>query len=366
MVEILKNLYIIKYASVINMILKVVFIILGIVVLTLCVLLGKYTYDNMHFDEMPLKLTKQAGFVEKQKTLSNGILLNYAEGPNNGPVLFLIHGQGMQWQDYSKVLSQLSKYYHVFAVDCEGHGKSSHDPSRYTCTAIGQDFVLFIKNVIGEPCIVSGHSSGGILAAWIAANCPDFVKGLVLEDPPFFSVEPDEMQNTFVWKDSFVVTHNYLIQEPNESYSVYYFQHSYLWHMFGGLQNFVAKSAAKYQAAHPGEPIKLWFVPHTMTYGLMYMNHFDLKFAETFYTGSWFDGISQLKILSEVKCPSVYIKAKTRYGNDGVLWAANTDEGADRVHNLLKGNKRITIISGHDIHFEKPDEFVHILTDFRK
>lgn len=92
----------------------------------------------------------------------------------------------MCWEDYSNVLPKLAKYYHVYAVDCHGHGKSSHDPRKYNCTSMGMDFLWFIKNVIKESCVISGHSSGGILAAWIAANAKDDVLGLVLEDPPFF------------------------------------------------------------------------------------------------------------------------------------------------------------------------------------
>ena len=49
------------------------------------------------------------------------------------------------------------------------------------------------------------------------------------------------------------------------------------------------------------------------------------------------------------------------YGEDGVLYAANSDEDAQRVHKLIKGSKMITIKSGHDIHFKKPKEFVQMM-----
>ena len=132
----------------------------------------------------PLKQTYRAGYIEKQVTLDDGTILNYAEGPDHGPALLLIHGQSMQWEDYARVLPELAQYYHVYAVDCHGHGESSHDASKYTAVAMGKDFVWFIDNVIGEPAVVSGHSSGGILAAWIALM-REVVQGIVLEDPPF-------------------------------------------------------------------------------------------------------------------------------------------------------------------------------------
>ena len=46
----------------------------------------------------PLKQTYRAGYIEKQVTLDDGTILNYAEGPDHGPALLLIHGQSMQWK----------------------------------------------------------------------------------------------------------------------------------------------------------------------------------------------------------------------------------------------------------------------------
>ncbi len=270
----------------------------------------------------------------------------------------------MEWEDYSRVLPGLAKDYHVYAIDCHGHGESSHNSSKYTGVAMGEDFVWFIKNVIAEQCVVSGHSSGGILAAWIAANAPEYMLGIVLEDPPFFSVEPEEMQNTFVWLENFKTVHNFKNQTAEDDYVVYHMKNSYLWGMFGDIRKLVARSTRNYRAKYPGEPLKLWYVPYKWIHGTLYLDDFDRAFPETFYTGSWFNGFNQEETLSQINCPSLYIKAATQYGKDGVLYAANSDEDAQKVHRLLKGNEMITIKSGHDIHFEKPDEFIQIMVSF--
>ncbi len=68
----------------------------------------------------------------------------------------------------------------------------------------------------------------------------------------------------------------------------------------------------------------------------------------------------------KICCPVVYLKAKTKYGKDGVLWAANSDESSDRVMHLLANAKRVTVRSGHDIHFEKPKYFLKALKKLRK
>ncbi|HYE11094.1 MAG TPA: alpha/beta hydrolase, partial [Patescibacteria group bacterium] len=211
---------------------------------------------------------------------------------------------------------------------------------------------------------ISGHSSGGILAAWIAANAPEAVLGVILEDPPFFSVEPEEMQNTFAWRESFEIGHSFRNQTDRSDYVVYYMENSYLWGLFGDLRKLTAASTMKYRAEHPGEPLKLWYIPYKWIHGTLYLDDFDLDFSETFYTGTWFEGFDQEETLSNINSPSVYIKAATLYGNDGVLYAANSDEDAEKVHSLIEGNEMITIKSGHDIHFEHPDEFIQIMVDF--
>jgi hypothetical protein len=39
-------------------------------------------------------------------------------------------------------------------------------------------------------------------------------------------------------------------------------------------------------------------------------------------------GVDQEGMLRDIRCPVAYLKANTRYGKDGVLYAANTDEEA--------------------------------------
>ena len=49
-------------------------------------------------------------------------------------------------EDYAKVFGELSKRYHVYAVDCYGHGGSSKNPAKYSALENSQGFhlVLFI------------------------------------------------------------------------------------------------------------------------------------------------------------------------------------------------------------------------------
>lgn len=339
-------------------------IVLGIIVIVvtcLGVIIGRYLYANMHYDEAFMSKVKQAGFENKRVTLSDGSVINYGEGPNNGPALLLIHGQSGAWEDYDTVLPQLSKSFHIYAVDCYGHGESSHEVAQYSCQANGEALIWFVGNVIKENCYLSGHSSGGILAAWIAANAPGQIKGLVLEDPPLFSVTPEEVQEdkgACAWYETYMVTHDFLNQHDEIDFSLYYLKHSYLLSLFGGLQAKIVQSAAKYRQANPGQPIKIAWVPHALLRPLLYMDNYDPKFGNTFYDGSWMKGVDQDSMLKSINCPVIYLKANTQYGKDGVLYAANSDDDANKVQGLVNSCERISIKSGHDIHYEHPDVFI--------
>ncbi|KAK0391572.1 hypothetical protein NLU13_1072 [Sarocladium strictum] len=117
------------------------------------------------------------------------IRMNYGvAGSPSGPALLMIPGQTMSWWSYESVMEQLSGMYQVYAVDLRGQGRSTWTPGRYSLDIIGNDLVRFIDLVIKRPVVVCGLSSGGILAAWLAAySLPSQILGAVLEDPPIFS-----------------------------------------------------------------------------------------------------------------------------------------------------------------------------------
>lgn len=353
-----------------RVILKILFALMSIVVAVILIISiagGIFAYNNLHYDEIDMRKVWNAGYTEKKVTLKSGTVLNYAESDDRDgekTPLLLIHGQEMAWEDYARVLPKLADTYHVYAVDCHGHGSSSHNPSDYTCRKMTEDLVLFIETFIKKPCVVSGHSSGGILTANIAATAPQDVLGIVLEDPPFFSVEPDEMQNTFVWKDGFEVMHQFL-NSGERYYTPYYYNNGYMWKMFQGLEKFPAATAKEYCDKHAKECKKIWYMPYSWTHGLLYVDEYDFQFAEAFYSGTWLEGLSQEDILKGIQCPCTYIKAKTSYGDDGVLYCANDDEDAKKVISLIQGCKKVeTESSDHDIHFVYSKQFIDILVQF--
>lgn len=321
----------------------------------------------MTYIEKPLKKLDKAGFVEKQVKLKDGTILNYGEGPNNGKTpLLLIHGQGMTWEDYAKVLPELAEHYHVYAVDCHGHGESDWNAEKYTAKAMAEDFIEFIDVVIGEKTVVSGHSSGGMIAAWMAANSPDKILGTVIEDSPFFATEPGRREKTYAWVYGFQLYEDFKNQTDEKDYLKYSLERSYWRNVFGDfLWNKFTKDAVAYHKKHPNEPVHLKYLPPQINRIFESVTYpYDRRFGETFYDNTWFEDYNQKEVLSNIKIPTVFIKAATNYDGD-LLVAALSDEDADRVVRLLQNGKRIDVDTpGHDIHYDQPEEFINIMVDF--
>ncbi len=336
----------------------------GITVVLLLAAVGVWFWNNMNYDRGDAKAVLEAGFMEKQHELPSGTVLNYGEGPDNGPPLLLIHGQQSTWQSYAPVLPQLAEHFHVFAVDKHGHGASSKDPAKYTAAAMGADLALFIEEVIAEPVMLSGHSSGGLLSVWLGANAPELVRRLVLEDPPLFSTEPDRRENTFAWQDSFRNIHAFLNQDEETSYARWYLEHTALRGMFGDSWDSIRDYANRYMDRNPDRDLRVFFLPPSLNraFGLL-DGPYDLHFGDTFYDGSWFAGFDQAEALARVRAPTVLIHASWQYDDDGLLLAAMDGDDAARAVSLLPEVRLVNIESGHDVHTEKPDEFVEVLLE---
>ena len=68
------------------------------------------------------------------------IRLKYYEAGSGLQPLVLLHAQGVD-------SLSLSKRFHVYAVDCYGHGGSLHDPSKYNVKDIGGAVARLIEDV---------------------------------------------------------------------------------------------------------------------------------------------------------------------------------------------------------------------------
>jgi len=298
---------------------------------------------------------------------NQGIKLKYYEIENSLQPLVLIHAQGVDATSFDNVWAKLAKKYHIYAVDCYGHGGSLHDATQYNVVDIGKAVTRFINDVVKEKVFLLGHSSGGLIAAYIASNT-DVCNCLILEDPPFFSSQGERRKSTFNYIDLSTVCHNFLQQSECEDFVLYYFGNQYAWNLFPEdsrekVKGKMTAMAAKYRQKHPDRNLKVMFWPKTALSGFQGMNGYDPLFGEAFYTDSFHAGIPHEELLKSITCKTIFMKAKTDVSEDGILMAALSEEDLEKVSGLIANFQIVRFGCGHGIHIEKPKEFIECLIE---
>lgn len=127
---------------------------------------------------------------EQTFATSAGIALNVARSESSGAPIVLLHGVTRSWRDWLVGLPYLMPHWHIAALDFRGHGRSARVPGAYLIADYVPDVVDFLRRELDEPAILVGHSLGGNVAAAAAAEVPERVRGLILEDPPLEMAGP--------------------------------------------------------------------------------------------------------------------------------------------------------------------------------
>lgn len=327
--------------------------------------LGGYAWRNLTHSRRAVARAVAAGFREYQHMVSTGALLNYAEGPANGPAVLLLHAQGTAWQSYAPVLPRLARDFHVYVLDVPGHGRSAHDPARYDAIHLGADTAAFINEVVDAPVLLSGHSSGGLIAAQVAATAPQLVRGVLFEDPPFFSTEPARMPQQFNYVDLATPAHEFLQQGGHGDFVSWYMTHNTWIGYFGGARDRIAARAVRRRRRHPAEPLVLWFLPPRINETYAWMHMFDPRFADAFYRMSWQRDFDQVATLRSVRAHSILVHADWRITDTGILQGAMTDDDAERARALMADCSLERVHTGHGFHVEAPDRFVELVHRLR-
>lgn len=295
------------------------------------------------------------------KTYDNNII-NYYEADNDNPILLIIHAQSANSSSYSSVIKDLSRKFHLIIIDCYGHGKSSHNKEKYNIISQGDDLIEFIQYKTDEKISILGHSSGGLIACYIASKS-NLCDNLILEDPPLFSSVGEKRFNYYNYNDLSTICHNFINQDEEEDFVYYYFMNQYMWNFFPEnsrekIRNRSGKSALKYRKKHPDKPLKIRFWPKKFLEAFNGMEQYDPYFGENFYNDTFNCNINYSKLLSEITCRTLFMKANTKIGDDGIIMGALTDEDLQQVTDLIKNIRVEYFNCGHGIHIEKKKEFV--------
>lgn len=290
------------------------------------------------------------GYAEQPADLGE-VVMNYAvAGSEDKPALLLIPGQTESWWGFEAAMGLLSRDFQVYAVDLRGQGRSTWTPGRYTLDNMGNDLVRFIATVVARPVICSGNSSGGVLAAWLAAYAlPGQVRGAYCEDPPLFASE----LNPAVGQS--------IRQAAGPMFDLF---RTYLGHQWRVADWWGLRAAA----AESDFPLfKMFTLPEEPPQNL---KEYDPEWGSAFVDGTVALSCPHQRLLAQVKVPVLLTHHfRNTDPNTGALTGAMSDLQASRAQALIEAaGQPFTYIdapdAAHSMHRMDPPRFVRILTDW--
>ncbi len=127
-----------------------------------------------------------------RQTVVDRIRLHVAEdGPDDGPLVVLLHGFPEYWGAWTLYLPALADAgFRAVAPDQRGYGLSEKPPdlASYNLDLLAGDVAGLIADAGRTSAYVVGHDWGGAVAWWLANTRPELVDRLVILNAPHHSV----------------------------------------------------------------------------------------------------------------------------------------------------------------------------------
>jgi pimeloyl-ACP methyl ester carboxylesterase len=228
----------------------------------------------------------------------------------------------------------------------------------------------FLEKIVKRKAIISGNSSGGLIALWIAANKPELVKAIIMEDPPLFSAEwPRIKEDSYVYRVLQVTVE--MSRELHESRSIRGLARKFMLikrPVKGGKMRGVPKSVAyfisflirasqKFKSGKPSLPGRLGKVIEVLT-------TFDADFSQAFLDGRIYKGLNHAEALKSAECPMLLLQANWLRHPEYGLVGAMDDADSERARELAPNMEYLKIDSDHVIHSHNPEIFMDIIREF--
>jgi pimeloyl-ACP methyl ester carboxylesterase len=120
----------------------------------------------------------RAGFVA-----NDGVRLHFLDYGGDGPPLILLPGLTANAHMFDGLAAAgLTRSFHVAALDMRGRGQSDKPATGYSMGAHAADVIALMDACGWQTATVLGHSFGGLIATYLAANAPERVDRLIILD----------------------------------------------------------------------------------------------------------------------------------------------------------------------------------------
>lgn len=287
-------------------------------------------------------------YEERSIDLGEVVMNHVVVGSPDKPALLLIPGQTESWWGFERAIALLEPNFQVHAVDLRGQGRTTRTPGRYSLNTIGGDLVRFIALAIGRPVVVSGNSSGGLLAAWLSAYAmPGQIRGVHCEDAPFFAAEARPKYGPGIRQAAGPIF-DLMSRHLGDQWSI-------------GAWDVLKAAQARddypinRMLAHAGEP------PQNL-------KEYDPEWGRAFYSGTVAVNCPHERLLASVKTPVLFTHhMRMIEPTSGALLGAISDFQVGKVRDLVAAaGQPFELVDApdamHSMHAADPERFAGILT----
>ncbi len=130
----------------------------------------------------------------------NGKRISYLDYQGSGSPLVALHGHFGRDTMFSGLSEALGSAWRVISFDQQGHGWSDQSGD-YSRASYIQDIVELINMLDIGPVVLYGHSLGGVNAYQVAAQYPQLVRAIIVED--IGAVVNDDLSFILDWPERF-------------------------------------------------------------------------------------------------------------------------------------------------------------------
>ena len=255
-----------------------------------------------------------------------------------GPVLLMLHGVTRCGADWKPLLPALAEDWTIIALDQRGHGTSPR-AGGYLVTNYIADAVRFVREEIAEPLVIFGHSLGAMVAAVVAAELPNRVRGIILEDPPFHT-----MGNRIAgsaWQAQFTGMREAArkrgsVEEITDALADIRLPASGGFKRLGDLRDRAS-----------------------LAWSAQCLSQLDPEVLTPVIEGRWLDGYDFPDALSRVRCPTLLLQADPSAGG------ALTDADAESLKSIVSTCQQVRFPGcGHNLHRDHPESVWRAFADF--
>lgn len=271
---------------------------------------------------------------------SPGPSLHVATAGTGARPIALFHGVGRRGSTFAPLMPWLAENWLVHLPDHRGHGESDTAPS-YLVADYFADAVACLDRLGERPAVLYGHSLGALVAALLAAERPDRVRAVVLEDPP----SPGFLAN--LNQSSYYSTFEAMRRCAGQT---------------GTATAIVARQLAESNIRQPdGSTVRLGELRDAVSlrFAASCLHDVDPAVYVPLIEGHWLFGLDWWERVSAIRCPTLLLHGDVAAG--GMLPQADAAELARRIPDLtamhLAG-------AGHVLHWQCTAAVANHLTAF--